>query len=914
MELFVLLIVLLLLAAMILPWVNMGRISRQRNELQRLKDDLEGLEDRWNREPRDRAQAVDAQAKIEEAKAEGATQESCVPGDAALARGTKSVPVAKESVAPPPIPAKPVEAKASSVVETAQVSGESDAQVEPEKAKPSAPNRVSLDESASSQAEPKDSQDWFSKVAVWVGSIALLMAGFYMIKYSIDEGWMTPAVRIWLTTGFGALLCGAGFVISLKSVHAANERIGQALSGAGVACLYFAAYAAVHMYGFLSAGQGFVAMIAVTVLAVVLSLKNGAPVAMMGLVGGFLTPWLMSTGSNDTVMLFSYLFVLFCGAQFLCIRRGWWALLLGSLVGAYLWSAVVIIGNFNGLINNLEGTLIFVLGICLVNAVWVFLAKPDSLNESTRQLLLSIRWVTWGGGLIQGLILVLIGGFAAVDMALFSILSVGALLLAVVREDEFVWASWLALAAVFAGTLSNSETALWSWLLLPLGLAGLFFAVGHWRGLRSERSVMWRGLSVVSAVFVVPLLYLNRDWIHTSSVGLESTNWLWMSAGWAVLIAIAGEHLFRRDDNAQVAGEYSTFASVLLSFGLWTSLPSEYHTHAAGILLILSALYWRWREFGRAALIVSIFSAAWAALMALYAADAVSYFFSEEMSHLPEQDGLAVLAWALGIAGGAAVVGCYRRKWGGPEMQIVVWLLGLVGLLGVIASYQWLDVSHMPEDWTSATVEGGLTSLLALAAVAFAFAISKWRGCQPASLILSALVGLRVVYLHLSGTGAEGESFFLNALLLQFGIPFIAAWILAAKHAQLGLETPRRTYQIAGMALGFVWATFLIQDYFGGSRLFDSGNSSTEIYTYSVVWLLLAVLYQAIGLIRNQAAIHVGSLILLLITVGKVFLVDASELEGLFRVLSFLGLGLALIGIGYFYNKVVFARRKGDSD
>ena len=41
-----------------------------------------------------------------------------------------------------------------------------------------------------------------------------------------------------------------------------------------------------------------------------------------------------------------------------------------------------------------------------------------------------------------------------------------------------------------------------------------------------------------------------------------------------------------------------------------------------------------------------------------------------------------------------------------------------------------------------------------------------------------------------------------------------------------------------------------------------------------------------------------------------IFLVDASELEGLFRVLSFLGLGLALIGIGFFYNKVVFARRE----
>ena len=47
---------------------------------------------------------------------------------------------------------------------------------------------------------------------------------------------------------------------------------------------------------------------------------------------------------------------------------------------------------------------------------------------------------------------------------------------------------------------------------------------------------------------------------------------------------------------------------------------------------------------------------------------------------------------------------------------------------------------------------------------------------------------------------------------------------------------------------------------------------------------------------------------------GKVFFVDASELEGLYRVLSFLGLGVALIGIGFFYNKVVFTPRCARSE
>ena len=106
---------------------------------------------------------------------------------------------------------------------------------------------------------------------------------------------------------------------------------------------------------------------------------------------------------------------------------------------------------------------------------------------------------------------------------------------------------------------------------------------------------------------------------------------------------------------------------------------------------------------------------------------------------------------------------------------------------------------------------------------------------------------------------------------------------------------------------------FLSAGLLRGSELLSWENSSAVIYTYSVVWLLLAVVYQVIGHWRKQSAVHVGSLLLLLLTIGKVFMIDASELEGLFRVLSFGGLGISLIAIGFVYNKVVFARQRAVS-
>ncbi|MDP4643331.1 MAG: DUF2339 domain-containing protein [Opitutales bacterium] len=884
MELLAILILCALLAAMVLPWVNLLRHNSLRGDIERLTKELE-------RSRTSGAPNQEAPAKVE-ADVKPISKEVVVEK------------VAPAPVVPPPMP--------KAVIES----------VKPVAA---APARTPAPEARVEAAV--ESNDWFSKVAVWVGGVALLMAGFYMVKYSIESGWLTPMVRLWLTAGFGVLLCGAGFVISVKSKLAGNERIGQALSGAGVACLYFAAYAAVHLYGFLSPTQGFISMVAVTGLAVGLSLKNGAPIALMGLVGGFLTPWLMQADLADTAMLFSYLFLLFCGAQFLCMRRGWWGLLLGTLVGAYVWSFIVIAEGLNHSAQHIEGAMWFVMGICVANALWAVMAKAETPSEGTILLFSTIRLLAWGGGLLQSLALVWLGGFAGVDMALFGVLGLGALLLAVLREEEFIWAAWFALAAIAVGVIANPSVGWLSWFIWPAGLLGVFFAVGHWQGLRSTQFTIWRGLSVASALLFAPLLYLNRVVLLGTSQEIDfiwrnvaeqnnpafevpfSGFWFLLASVAAALLLLAAEHLRRREESLEVVGEYSCFAVAMIGFGLWTYVPATYLAHSLAGLFIVSALYWKWRDLGRMGLVVGLVSAAWGVVMLPFAADAVAYFFRETFQHETHQDGVAVLAWLCGAIGSVLTLWLGREE-DGLLSRASAWCSGLVALLGFVALYQWLDQSVVPESWTRVMIEGGLTALLAVFAVVGRAYAGRLCGGRTASLLLSVLVAIRVVFLHLADSGAAGESFFFNALLLQFGVPFFAAFALAWFCGESEDEVARRLYQLCAMMLGFVWSTFLVQDYFGGQYLFSWKASSAEVYTYSVVWLLLAVAYQAIGLWRNQQVIHTGSLVLLLVTVGKVFLVDASELEGIFRVFSFLGLGVALMGIGFFYNKVVFAREK----
>jgi uncharacterized membrane protein len=86
------------------------------------------------------------------------------------------------------------------------------------------------------------------------------------------------------------------------------------------------------------------------------------------------------------------------------------------------------------------------------------------------------------------------------------------------------------------------------------------------------------------------------------------------------------------------------------------------------------------------------------------------------------------------------------------------------------------------------------------------------------------------------------------------------------------------------------------------------GLDDAENYAYSAVWLVYGVALLIAGILRGGRALRYASMAVIMLTVSKVFLFDAAGLSGLYRVASFLGLGICLIGIGYAYQRFVFRR------
>ena len=115
----------------------------------------------------------------------------------------------------------------------------------------------------------------------------------------------------------------------------------NAMDGAGIAILYATLFAMHALWHLLPASAVFVLMLIVTAIAVLLSIRRDSVfIALLGLVGGFATPALLSTGENKPVALFSYLLLLNVGLLWVAIQRRWPLLTALSVVFTviYEWS------------------------------------------------------------------------------------------------------------------------------------------------------------------------------------------------------------------------------------------------------------------------------------------------------------------------------------------------------------------------------------------------------------------------------------------------------------------------------------------------------------------------------------------------------------------------------------------------
>jgi uncharacterized membrane protein len=175
---------------------------------------------------------------------------------------------------------------------------------------------------------------------LYVGVIAIVVGVSYFVKLAFDNEWITESARVAIGGAAGGLLIYAG----VRFVRAGYPLYGQMITGGGIAILYVSIYGAFNFYQLIPQLLAFALMCIVTVGAAWLaSSQRSQGLALIAVGGGFATPFLLATGRDAQIALFTYDGVLVAGTMYLARRREWPALNLVSYAGTVLtfagWAA-----------------------------------------------------------------------------------------------------------------------------------------------------------------------------------------------------------------------------------------------------------------------------------------------------------------------------------------------------------------------------------------------------------------------------------------------------------------------------------------------------------------------------------------------------------------------------------------------
>jgi uncharacterized membrane protein len=283
-------IALLILLLVVFPVWTILRIRR----LERRNEELEERLRAWER-TRDHARESAPAAPAAPAPTDSSSPAVAVPSPPNVI--TAPPVIAAASSAPPPFPAPP--------------------RVTQLPASPEAPPpRVS--------APPSRNWEQFTgaKLFAWIGGLTAFLGAAFFIKYSFERDLIPPALRATIGYAFALSLIAGGLLIPRRRY----ATTAQTLCATGIVSLYAVTFACGSLYAFewFTPMRTFLLMAANTAGAFLLAVRLGAQVvAVLGILGGFLTPILLSTGRDNTAGLFGYLALLDAGLIAVALRQRW---------------------------------------------------------------------------------------------------------------------------------------------------------------------------------------------------------------------------------------------------------------------------------------------------------------------------------------------------------------------------------------------------------------------------------------------------------------------------------------------------------------------------------------------------------------------------------------------------------------
>ena len=742
------------------------------------------------------------------------------------------------------------------------------------------------------------------KLFAWLGGLALFLGVVFMVKYSFENNLITPLGRIVIggTVGLALVATGWGLARGRYRVTA------QSLCATGIVILYADLFAAHSFYALISLTTAFFAMSAVTLFSFLLAVNLSAPViVILGLLGGFLTPVLLRSGTDNAPALFLYIALLDLGLAAVALRKHWHYLVLLAAIGTAMtqlgWAAQFFDATRGG------------------RAFWIFLGfealflaifflqhsrvtddQIGSIGKAGTQERTAEGWTTAAA---------VVAGVTALGFS-FWLSAIPTL----ARQPLFFFGfTFLADAGLLAlPVLGRAHRG------IALGAGGLtFILVAEWIGLFAHHVPLstaltaivifallhaatvpasaWRpGVLPFTAVgTVTPFLLLAllieqvAVWNPTPIfvVALILTGILLAAAivkraDWFALSALLGAGLV---ESTWQAVRFSSEQAIptLVCYGLFLIFFVAFPFCSAQ-----KEKAWSWAMSALAQILQF-----WLIYRAITLA-----FPNEWMGLLP---AIFVLPGAIGVW---ALLKLYRANPASGDSRLA-WqggaLLLFVSLIFPLQfEREWITLGWALEGlallWLFHRVPHRGLRLVAVALLCTAFVR---LALNPAVFEYHKRSASRIWNWYLYAYGVTSFCLFAGARI--FGTP---------RQTSAERAAPPFLYSLGGVLI-FLLLNIEIADYFsvGPTLTFSfSGNFARDM-TYSIAWALFALGLILVGMRIKQRAARYAGVALLGVTLAKLFLHDLSDLGELYRIGAFVGVALILIAASFVYQRFLAPER-----
>ena len=152
-----------------------------------------------------------------------------------------------------------------------------------------------------------------------LGILILVLGISYFVKYAIDKNWINEPARV----GIG-VLCGSLVMLIANKLRKKYAAFSSVLVAGAIAIFYFTIAIAFHEYQLFNQEVAFAIMVIITIFSCLVSLSyNRIELAVLSLIGGFAVPFMISTGSGNYIVLFTYIIILNIGITLLAFYKKW---------------------------------------------------------------------------------------------------------------------------------------------------------------------------------------------------------------------------------------------------------------------------------------------------------------------------------------------------------------------------------------------------------------------------------------------------------------------------------------------------------------------------------------------------------------------------------------------------------------